>query len=1268
MSNNRVEVHVGAKTSDLKKGMNEAESIVKSTAQDIEATGKKVDFKIDVSGVQKSFDSLSNNISAQMLSLGKNIAAGLGSAIAVDGLIDLTKNAITTAVEVRRMSELVGESVEDFQYFAAGAKTAGLSLEQFGQMGKDALDRLGEARRGEGEMMDFFEKVAPKIGITIDQFKNLSGPDVLQAYYYGLEKANLSHPEMITYMEQIVDDGSMLIPLLKDGGAGFKKWGEEAKNAGAIMSKDMVDNLGTAKDNLYTLQLQFQGFQALLINSVTPVVTSVAKNFDNIKTAVIVLATAISARLVVQCAVLAKEFVIGIAQGVAYQMQLSALQGQALRTATAMGVLRSASALLGGPAGLAMLAFQGVAAGAAFLYMKRSSDEAVPSLSTQGKTVAELRVEYEKLDKAQQRVLTRQATADLAKAEQGFRKQEIALLGLVRAVISHSDASETDKKAAKDLYDQYLQGKLNADQLATGINSLRTVEAKHKTGIDEKAAAVNKERKAVIDAQGVLKTYNDVVKQGTKDNKDHTDSINDKANALANLTAKQIEYVRESNKESERERYVQHNMKVGGLSRERAEHMADARDSAGMGYTAKEGSMPEAVKKAEEADWKRTQAAKAREESEKKSEEAEQRKTKEMEKQSAIAANTDQTTRNMLKVYQAFMNTGVLTDKQARYLTAEVGRENDFKNSGLYGSHTDRNNGQKNTGMISWQKSRAVNLEKYLGSQGLMGSSGNIKQTQEALDAQARFLVNEIFNNKSYAKSKNALSKNAGYSELSKTVGKNTIGWDYDGNKINAQPHHQKRDGYYNKLNSVLGDDPSKVTSVTSSFTKLELIQTQKAEEAEKQRLALKYKYASEQEKIATDLKNAIADIEKSTLSGDEQINAIVQAEQEASDKVKAIRVEQLEKTKTLLDEELQGKAILAQRIYELEMAQVQSLFDAGKISNVDKVRLAQQLEDQLYAIKRMGLEERLNLEQELSGLTGKSTGVTSTTNEIGALDNQKSISDIQSPALISDAQMKDFESKFGDLTSRMSGLWDKGIQSMMNGTLTWKNAMNAIFTELAGAFIQNMITAPMKKYVANLATRLAVKLGFIKTETAAEVMGQTAQTGAVVAGETTKTIATSTGALARLAIKAGEAIKSIMMYAWEAMAGAFKAMVSIPYIGPVLAVAAGASALALVGGLAGKIKSARGGYDIPSGVNPVTQLHEEEMVLPKQHANTIRALGRSMSGGGMSEQPAYAGDMGMMPSINIQAWDSKDVKKFMKKHGRELAGGLKSHRRGFGK
>ena len=1248
MSNNRVEVHVGAKTSELKKGMNEAENIVKNTAKEIEIIGKKVDFQIDTSGIQKTFDNLSNNISTQMQGLAKKIAAGLGSAIAVDGLIDLTRNAITTSTEVRRMADLVGESVEDFQYFAAGAKTAGLSLEQFGQMGKDALDRLGEARRGEGEMMDFFEKVAPKIGVTIDQFKDLSGPEVIQAYYNGLEKANLSHAETITYMEQIVNDGSLLIPMLKNGGEGFKQWGDEAQKAGAVMSEGMVDNLNKAKDNLYKLELQFQGFQATMVNAVAPVVNAVATNFDHIKTAVTTLAAAIGAKLAVQFAILTKEFIVGVAQGIAYEVQLAALQGQALRTATAMGVLRNVAALLGGPAGLGMLVFQGIAAGAAFLYMKRSSDEAVPALNTQGKTVAELREEYEKLDKAQQRVLTRQATADLSKAEQGFRKQEIALLGLVRAVINHSDASETDKKAAKELYDLYLQKRLSVDQLATGINNLRTVEAKHKTSIDDVATATNKERKAVLDAQGVLKTYNDVVKQGTKDNKDHTNSINDKANALANLTAKQIEYVREANKQSERERYIQHNMKVGGISRERAEHMADARESAGMGYSAKDGTMPGAVKQAEEAEWNLKQAAEAREQAEKKAEDAKRR-------QAEFAEKNYKFTQQELKMLKE------VADLSAKYKLDEIGAKYGIPENYLAGLMAQESKGNPNaispTGAVGYfQTTSAYRKDNNLS----IDDSKNLPVIADVVAKNLAKAYEELGSWEAAIRSHNAGL--AGSRQFEKT------------GRVNGSAARNKEVSNFapsvgkwiaglggSSLKSKGLADPNSPEALLE-YKKFEDKKVERAEEAEKKKLALQYKYADERKRIAIDLDNAIEEIENSKLSSDEKINAIVKAEQEAADKVKEIDIRELQRRIEENELIISSKQTLAQRIYEIEMAQLQASFDAGKVSNFEKVQREKDLEDKLTAIKRIGLEERLDLETQLGKLTGEIGGIQTATNDLGALDHQKQVSDISQPKKLDDAQLKDFEDKFGGLTSRMSGLWDKGIQSMMNGTLTWKNAMNAIFTELAAEFIQNMVTAPLKKYMASLGPRLAAKLGLIKAETAAEVAGQTAQTGAVVAGETAKTTATGVGVFARIGLKIMETIKSVMMSAWEAMA---KTMASIPFP---LNIALGAAAFAGVAGIVGKIASARGGYDIPAGVNPVTQLHEEEMVLPKQHANTIRALGKSLSsgggiggGGGSSEPPVYF-------SPTIQAWDSKDVKRFMKKHGRELAESLSSFNRNFGK
>ena len=463
------------------------------------------------------------------------------------------------------------------------------------------------------------------------------------------------------------------------------------------------------------------------------------------------------------------------------------------------------------------------------------------------------------------------------------------------------------------------------------------------------------------------------------------------------------------------------------------------------------------------------------------------------------------------------------------------------------------------------------------------------------------------------------------------------------------------------------GVKDSKGSSAKAKSDADEKAKERAAEQAAKALADIRYKFATEEEKIALDLKKALSDIEKSKVTDAEKVKFRIVAEKEASDKTIALRVKEFEDIKKLKEQLIENDLLIAQRSYEIDKANIQAEFDAKKISNVQKARLEKELEDKLREIKRRGLEDRLALESQMSGISGKQGNQNQIMNNISDLDTDQKVSDTKQVGVLSDAQMKDFEDKFGGLTSRMSGLWDKGIQSMMNGTLTWRNAMNAIFTELAGAFIQSMITAPMKKYAASLATRLAVKLGFIKTETAAEVAGQAAQTGAVVAGETTKTMATSTGALARLAIKAGEAIKSIMMYAWEAMAGAFKAMVSIPYIGPVLAVAAGASALALVGGLAGKIKSARGGYDIPAGVNPVTQLHEEEMVLPKQHANTIRALGKNLTsdggigGGGVSSAQTFN-------NFTIQAWDSKDVRRFMEKHGRELAGGLKGYNRNFGR
>ncbi len=205
--------------------------------------------------------------------------------------------------------------------------------------------------------------------------------------------------------------------------------------------------------------------------------------------------------------------------------------------------------------------------------------------------------------------------------------------------------------------------------------------------------------------------------------------------------------------------------------------------------------------------------------------EAKRKQTKESAKQAVLLAGNNERVRNMLRVYQAFRNAG-LGDKQARVITAQVGRENDFRNEAMFGSHKDENNGYTNTGFISWQKTRSTKLMQSLQGQGVLDKNGKIQQTQDALDAQAKFLLQEVMTNKSYSKSKAALlNDDLDYRSLEKIVGKNFIGWDYEGKKLGkdkASQHLAKQDSYYNQLSKILGDNPEAASKAIGDLSKFE--------------------------------------------------------------------------------------------------------------------------------------------------------------------------------------------------------------------------------------------------------------------------------------------------------------------------------------------------------------------------------------------------------------------------------------------------------------
>jgi hypothetical protein len=127
-------------------------------------------------------------------------------------------------------------------------------------------------------------------------------------------------------------------------------------------------------------------------------------------------------------------------------------------------------------------------------------------------------------------------------------------------------------------------------------------------------------------------------------------------------------------------------------------------------------------------------------------------------------------------------------------------------------------------------------------------------------------------------------------------------------------------------------------------------------------------------------------------------------------------------------------------------------------------------------------------------------------------------------------------------------------------------------------------------------------------------------------------------GALKTVEIKVWEGLKWIAVEAAKAAAAAWSALAGIPVVGPLLAPAAALATLGAVLALASQIKSAAGGFDVPSNANPITQLHAEEMVLPKEYANVIRGMAGGGSGGG--------GD-----TYYVNAMDASSFESFMMRH-----------------
>jgi hypothetical protein len=177
-----------------------------------------------------------------------------------------------------------------------------------------------------------------------------------------------------------------------------------------------------------------------------------------------------------------------------------------------------------------------------------------------------------------------------------------------------------------------------------------------------------------------------------------------------------------------------------------------------------------------------------------------------------------------------------------------------------------------------------------------------------------------------------------------------------------------------------------------------------------------------------------------------------------------------------------------------------------------------------------------------------------------------------------------------------MESSFEQAMTGILTRAQTLQQAMGNIFKNVHAVFVQEMVTKPL----AVIAVRVIRESALYKMLAAAAITNQQ-----LASGTTT-------------ALVAGEQAPKLAAIAPVASAKAAESQANIPYVGPILAAAAFAAMMSMVlgGGKGGggsstttttRIPSAAGGFDIPRGLNPMTQLHEQEMVLPAHIANPLR-------------------------------------------------------------
>lgn len=243
-----------AETAQFKKDVDYAKKMLRGYTKDANAAN---DSNGNFSKSLEQSADRAKNAGVNFLKLTSAAAASVTGVAAATGYL-ITRQAEQSR-QIERMATVSGLAVEEIQALGYASEQYNISGDKMADMLKDVQDKLGDfSNVAGGEFKDFFEQVAPKIGLTVEELSKLSSPEVLIAVKEAMDAANVPMKQQITYLEAIANDATALLPLLENKGKKLFELTQHYDDLNVAMSEFDIKNFKEMDQKITDVALKIE--------------------------------------------------------------------------------------------------------------------------------------------------------------------------------------------------------------------------------------------------------------------------------------------------------------------------------------------------------------------------------------------------------------------------------------------------------------------------------------------------------------------------------------------------------------------------------------------------------------------------------------------------------------------------------------------------------------------------------------------------------------------------------------------------------------------------------------------------------------------------------------------------------------------------------------------------------------------------------------------------------------------------------------------------